>query len=63
MNLDSESVGGQILVLAGSIWLHVCMASFLISGPSNLRIGVREMVGMFAQKFIFFVFIVCLFST
>ena len=57
MNLDSESVGGQILVVAGSIWLRVCMASFLISGPSNLRIGVREMVGMFAQKFIFFVFI------
>lgn len=43
-------------MLAGSLWLGVCVASFLISGPSNLRIGERDMVGMFAQKFFFLCF-------
>ena len=41
-------------MIAGFVWLGVCMASFLISGPSNLRNEERDMVGMFAQKFFFF---------
>ena len=41
-------------MLAGFVWLGVCMASFLISVPSNLRNEERVVVGMFAQKFFFF---------